>query len=150
MSCIQGLRDKIGFGFDVWIYWTLMYLVTIVHKSLPYTLSSSSDRTPHGNYSDFQLNCRLLLASHYMALGWTTAQKTHPLPSNGYMRSHRERPVLLWACIAGIVYKWVCSVGCIFVAGLFTELFPSNGFPCHIMFVTVWDIAFTCIGFAPV
>jgi hypothetical protein len=29
-------------------------------------------------------------SSCYIALGWTTAQKTHLLPSNGYMQTHTE------------------------------------------------------------
>jgi hypothetical protein len=42
-----------------WIWWsnlTLTQLVTTIHKSLSDILSSSSDWTLHGNYSDFQLN----------------------------------------------------------------------------------------------
>jgi hypothetical protein len=35
-------------------------------------------------------NCQLLLASRYIASGRTTAQTTHPLPSNGYMWTHTE------------------------------------------------------------
>jgi hypothetical protein len=42
----------------------LYNLLTTVHK-----LSLSSDWTFHGNYSDFQLNCQLLLASSYISLG---------------------------------------------------------------------------------
>jgi hypothetical protein len=68
----------------------LVQLVTTVDKSLSVTLSSSSDRTLHGSYSDLQLSCQLLLSSHCIASGWSTAQKTHPLPSNGYMRTHTE------------------------------------------------------------
>jgi hypothetical protein len=56
------------------------------------TVSSSSDWTLHWNYSDFQLNCQLLLAPRYtcIASGRATAQKTYQLPSNWYMRTHRK------------------------------------------------------------
>jgi hypothetical protein len=40
---------------------------------------------PHGDS-----NCQLLLASRYIVSGRTTTQKTHPLPSNVYMRTHTE------------------------------------------------------------
>jgi hypothetical protein len=52
-----------------------------------YPTLSSSDWTLHGNYSDFQLNCQLLLASRYIVSDQTTAQKTPVL--------------LLHACIVG-------------------------------------------------
>jgi hypothetical protein len=70
--------NTMGFGYDVRIYWVFIKLVTTVHTSL-------SDRTLHWDYSDFQLNCQLLLASCYIASGQTTAQATHLLSSNGYM-----------------------------------------------------------------
>jgi hypothetical protein len=40
-----------------------------------------STSTPHG------LDSQILLASRYVGSGLTTAQKTHPLPSNEYMRT---------------------------------------------------------------
>jgi hypothetical protein len=36
----------------------------------------------HGNYSDFQLNCQLLLASRYITR--VGSHRKHPFPSNGY------------------------------------------------------------------
>jgi hypothetical protein len=81
------VTNKTGSGFDDQIYWTFIQLVTTFHKSPSDTLSSS-DWTLHGNYSDFQLNCQLLLASRYISSGQTTAQKAHPLPSSGCMRTH--------------------------------------------------------------
>jgi hypothetical protein len=51
---------------------------------------SSSDWTLHWNYSDFQLNCQLLLASRYITSGRITAQKAHALLSTGYIRTHIE------------------------------------------------------------
>jgi hypothetical protein len=77
------VTNKTGFGFDDRIYWTSIQLVPTFHKSLSDTLSSSSDWTLQENYSDFQLYCQLLLACRYIASGRTTAQKTHPFPSNG-------------------------------------------------------------------
>jgi hypothetical protein len=100
--------------------------------------------TNHWDTVIFRLDTRLtsnwavslLLASHYMDSGRTTAQKTHPSPSNGYMRTHIENTSYdtgsIVACITGVAWKWVYSiVGCVFVAGLFTEAFPSNGSTCH-------------------
>jgi hypothetical protein len=94
-------------------------------RSLSDTLSSSSYWSLHGNYSDFQLNCLLLLGSRYIASGRTTAQKTHALRSNGYMRTHIENTscdtgsvvtcVYCGFCLeVGLLYRWL------FVAGLFT------------------------------
>jgi hypothetical protein len=55
------VTNKTGFGFDDRIYWIFMQLVTTVHKPLSDTLSSSSDWTLHGYYSDFQPNSVVLL-----------------------------------------------------------------------------------------
>jgi hypothetical protein len=62
LSDVSGLcvTNKTSVGFDYRIYWTFTQLVATVHKSLSDTLSSSFDRTLHGNYSDFQLNSVLL------------------------------------------------------------------------------------------
>ena len=76
------MTNKTEFGFDDQIYWILIQLVSTVQKSA--TLPSLS-WTLHGKYSDFQLNCQLLLASHFIASVWATGQKTLPLPMNGYM-----------------------------------------------------------------
>jgi hypothetical protein len=78
------VTNNTGFGFADRIYWTFIQLVTTVHKSLTDTLSSSSDWTLHWNYSDFQLSCQLL-SSRYITTSRTTAYRTHPLPSNGYI-----------------------------------------------------------------
>jgi hypothetical protein len=69
------------------------------------------------------------------SLGWTIAQKTHPLPSNGCMRTHIKNTACnTCSVVVCIGWKWVYSiVGCVFVVGLFTESFPSNGSTCHNM-----------------
>jgi hypothetical protein len=96
--------------------------------------------------------------SHYITWGRTTAEKTHPLlkkrcplllriPWNVLTNSllnighgadpHRKLPLatpvlLLRARFAGVALQLVYSiVGCVFVAGLFTESLPSNGSTCH-------------------
>jgi hypothetical protein len=73
---------KTGFGFDDRIYWTFMQLGTTFHKLLSSTGHSRLLTTLLWNYSDFQMNCQLLLASRYIVSG-LTSQKTRPPPSNG-------------------------------------------------------------------
>jgi hypothetical protein len=47
--------------------------------------------------------------------------------------------LLLRACIADVAEKWAHSIiGCVFVAGLFTESFPNNGSTCH--FIVVYEL----------
>jgi hypothetical protein len=106
-------------------------------------LSSSSDWTLHGNYSDFQLNwtelnCRL--ASRYIVSGRTTSQKHICCLAMDTCETAQKTALatpllLLCACIVGFIQKRVYSLaGWIFVAGLFTESFPSNGSTYHIMY----------------
>jgi hypothetical protein len=94
-------------------------LVTKVHKSLSNTLSSS-DCTLHRNYSNFkldwtELNCQLLLTYIYIASGRTTAQKTYPLLSNGYMRTRIENTCYDTSSIVVCVYSRRClEIGLLF------------------------------------
>jgi hypothetical protein len=67
---------KMGFGFDDQIYGTFVQPLTTFHKSL-----SSTGHSRLLTTLLLQLNCQLLLASHYLVLGRIT-QKTDPLPSN--------------------------------------------------------------------
>jgi hypothetical protein len=86
---------------------------------------------PYFTFSDLS-NCQLLLASRYIDSGRTTAQEIHPLSSNGYAKPHRNAGFIV-ACIA---YKWIYSiVGCVIIAGLFTESLPSNGSTSHNAFI---------------
>jgi hypothetical protein len=101
---------KTGFEFDDWIYWTFIQFVTTFHKSI----SSTGHPRPHcTNPHLLQLNCQLLLASHYIASGWAT-QKTHPLPSNGY-------PLLL--CIRCRV---MCLLSCCLAMGLCITIWKNS------------------------
>jgi hypothetical protein len=90
------VTNKTGFGFDDRIYWTFIQPVTRVHKSLSDLLSTSSDWALHGNYPDLtelnwtELNwteLSIIVGLSLYSLGSDTVQKTHPLPSNGYMRA---------------------------------------------------------------
>jgi hypothetical protein len=74
--------NKTDFGSCDRIYWTFIQLVTTVHKWLSNALSSS-DYTLHWKSSGFQMNCRLLLTSRYIASSRTTAHKIHPLSTKG-------------------------------------------------------------------
>jgi hypothetical protein len=58
VACVT---NKTDFGFDDELIWPLYnWLQQFTNHYL--TLSSSSDWTLHGNYSDFQLNCQLSLS----------------------------------------------------------------------------------------
>jgi hypothetical protein len=57
------------------------------------------------------------------------------------MRTHIENTSFNTGSFVACVYCGRCLamgysvVGCVFVAGLFTESFPSNGSTCHITYI---------------
>jgi hypothetical protein len=72
------------------------------HFTNHYLRLDTLDFRPHYTNPLLQLNCQLLLASRYIASG-RTAQKTHPLPSNGLpllLRIRCSRMCLLSRCLA--------------------------------------------------
>jgi hypothetical protein len=94
-----------------------------------------------------ELNWHILLASPYIVLGRTTAQKTHPLPSSGYMRTHIKNTscdtgsivvfttplhnngdylIVEWVhSIVDCVLLWACLLRRSFTIGLQVTLFHS-------------------------
>jgi hypothetical protein len=75
-NLIPPTADSLNFDLRLCLLWLNSSQLTI------WPISSSSDCTLHWNYSDFQMNSQLLLASRYIASG-LTPQKTRPLPNNG-------------------------------------------------------------------
>jgi hypothetical protein len=75
--CLTPLTsDSLNSDLRLSLFWLYSWQLTIWH------ISYFSDWTLHWNYSDFQMNSQLLLASRYIAWG-LTSQKTCPLPNNG-------------------------------------------------------------------
>jgi hypothetical protein len=101
------VANKTGLEFDDRIYWAFVQLCTTVHRSLSDSVIFFRPDTPRELFSfPTELSISVLLASRYIASGRNTAQKTRPLPNNGYKRTTKETPLatpvlLLRECIAG-------------------------------------------------
>jgi hypothetical protein len=127
LSCIRGLHD-IKWVLDlmikfIWPVYNLLQHFTNHYLWLD-TLGFWPDYT---NPLLLQLNCQLLVASRYIALGQTT-QKTHPLPSSGW-------PLLFCICCRGM-----CLLSCCLAMGLCVTIWKNSYRYCIQRFIcTYWQ-----------
>jgi hypothetical protein len=101
----------------VWVPWYSRPYFTVSDSRLPFSSPLATRRVTVEVFDPASTrvsqNCQLLLASQYIASGRTTPKKTHPLPSNGYMRTHIENTSCNTGSIIACMYCGRCLEMCL-------------------------------------